>query len=523
MKIKKILLVFLAVAILIMNIGVAVAAPVSKRPWEEWIYGGDLRDRAVSSAEAAILVDANSGRILFEKRVNYVMYPASITKIMTAILAIENSNMTDIVNIDNTMAEITMNLKDAAMCGFQKNESVYMEDLLYGLLLLSGADAAVAIAIHVGGTYENFIQMMNDKAAELGMTNTVYKNPHGLYQSGHVTSAADMARLTQYASKFPAFAKMVATGKHTPTDTDKNEYSEKGTFWYNSNKLVNGNSTYGYDYATGVKTGFTTPSGHTLVASAEKEDLSMISVVLKDSANGKWMNSITMFEYGFLYYDTIDLANEFSEREITVDVENAASTTSGSQLRLQLAPVEKVYLTERIDLADEIRADIDQYFTVDVKYYDGALVAPIEKGAEVGIISFTYIYDHYYSDYLDVPVGENNSIKTIKYEAYLIAANSVNAKPTVTAEPTVEPETTAGITDTDETGVPEDESNISKILIYAALALLAIVIIMILSSYFTRRYRYQQYYVTNKVKKEKRPKKVDDKDGDVGTIKFNDY
>ena len=166
---------------------------------------------------------------------------------MTAILAIENGNLSDIVTIDNSMAEITMNLDDASMCGFQKNESVKMEDLLYGLLLLSGADAAVALAIHIGGTYDNFIQMMNDKAKELGMTKTVFKNPHGLHESGHVTCAADMAKLAKYAMKFPAFAKIVATGKYTPTDTDKNNYSAKGKVWYNSNKLVNGNSTFGYD------------------------------------------------------------------------------------------------------------------------------------------------------------------------------------------------------------------------------------------------------------------------------------
>jgi len=520
MKIKKILPVAIILAILIMNLGNALAAPVAERPWDEWVYGGDLRDRAVSSAEAAILIEANSGRILFEKSATKTMYPASITKIMTAILAIENSDLTDIVYIDNTMAEIIMTFEDAAMCGFQKNESVYMEDLLYGLLLLSGADAAVAVAVHVGGTYENFIQMMNDKAAELGMTKTVYKNPTGLYQSGHVTSAQDMARLTQYANKFPAFAKIVSTGKYTPTDTDKHEYSEKGEVWYNSNKLINGNSTYGYDYATGVKTGFTTPSGHTLVTSAEKDSVSLIGVVLNDGANYKWVNSITMFEYGFLYYDTIDLAAVFSEREIVVDVENAASTSSGSQLTLQFAPVEKVYLTENINLAAEIRADIDDYFIVDIKYYEDALIAPVAKGQEVGIITFTYIYDHYYKDYLEVPEGENNGIKQIVYQAYLIAANTVDAKPTVVETPTPVPETEADITSVPEGENEDTGSGISKVLIYTAAGLLVLALIMILSSFLTRRYRYQQYYVTNKVKREKRQNNNDDSDDD-GTIKFN--
>lgn len=519
MKIKKILPIVLVMAILISIINPAFAAPVSERPWDEYLSGTNLRDRAVSSAEAAILVDANSGRILFEKRSTYVMEPASITKVMTAILAIENGNLSDIVSIDNSMAEIIMTLDDASMCGFQKGESVKMEDLLYGLLLLSGADAAIALAIHIGGTYDNFVQMMNDKAQELGMTKTVFKNPHGLHESGHVTCAEDMARLARYAMKFPAFAKIVGTGKYTPTDTDVNKYSEKNKVWYNSNKLVNGNSTFGYDYATGVKTGFTTPAGHTLISSAEKENQSLVAVVLKDTANGKWVNSITMFEYGFKYYDTIDLAAEFSEREFTMDVENAASTTTGSKLTLQLAPVEKVYLTEKTDLADQVRADIDSYFTVDIQYYNDPLVAPIKKGDEVGIITFTYIYDHYYSDYLDQPEGENNGIKKIVYQAYLIAANSVDAMPEITAEPTMQPVATAEIDINGDT-VVEPPNTTSKIFLYVGVGLFALVLIMFLSSYIKRRYRYQQYYSRDKVKKEK-PTKEHKDDYDDGTIKFN--
>ena len=192
--------------------------------------------------------------------------------------------------------------------------------------------------------------MMNEKAEELGMTNTVFKNSHGMYQSGHVTCAEDMAKLAQYANKFPAFTKIVGTYKYTPTDTDKHNYSQKGEVWYNSNRML-GNSSYGYDYATGVKTGFTTPSGFTVVSSAEKGDQSLVVVLLKDGDYDRWVNSITLFEYAFKYYDTIDLAVEFSEREFTADVENAASSTSGSQLVMQIAPKAKVYLTERTEMA----------------------------------------------------------------------------------------------------------------------------------------------------------------------------
>ncbi len=520
MKTKKILSVCLILIILFANINFADAAPVAKRDWDALVSGGNLKESAVSTAYAAILIDANSGKILFEKHATSVMYPASITKIMTAILAIENSNMADIVTIDNTMAELVNELDDAKLCGFQKNESIYMEDLIYGMMMLSGADAAIAIAVHVGGTYDNFIQMMNDKAAELGMTKTVYKNPHGMYQSGHVTCAEDMAKLAQYAMKFPAFSKVVATGKYTPTDTDKNNYSAKGTVWYNTNKLVNGNRTFGYDYAVGVKTGFTTPSGFTLVSAAEKGNQLLIAVVLKDGDSGRWSNSITMFEYGFEFYDTIDLASEFSDREFSTDVENAASSTSGSQLILQLAPKEKVYLTEKKDLTELILEDIDKYFTVEIEYYDDALIAPVEKGTEVGIVTFTYNNNHYTRDYLHTPNFEDTGIREVKYQALLIAANTVEAMPTITEEPTMEAEATPEPTDTDAATEQEDNSS-TKILLFVALALLAIILTMVLSSYLTRRYRYQQYYVKDKKRRERPVDTESDKEENDGKIKFN--
>lgn len=518
MRIKKILLIIITMTVVLSNIVSASAAPVKERPWDKYVAGnGVLRESAVASAETAILVDAKSGKILFGKNENSVMQPASITKIMTAILAIENCGMNDIVTINNQMAVEIMKLDDASMCGFQKKESIYVEDLLYGLMLLSGADASIALAIHIGGTYENFIKMMNDKAKELGMTKTVYKNPHGLYQSGHVTSASDMARLAVYANKFPAFAKIVSTGKHTPTDTDKNDYSAKNKVWWNSNKLVTGNRTYGYDYATGVKTGFTTPAGHTLVTSAEKETLSLVAVVLKDSANGKWINSITMFEYGFEYYDTIDLASLFSESELEIDVKNAASTTSGSQLTLQLAPIEKTYLTEKKAIADAVRENPEDYFTVSIEYYEDPIIAPIEKGEAIGTITYTYVNNHAARDYLDwaqYPGG----IKPIEYKATLVAAETLGAAPAVTAELTEEPETT----DDTEEDEPEETplSTIEKIWIYSAIVVAILILVMFVSSYFARCNRYQQYSARKKTKEPKPIEEVKDNDDDDGNIKF---
>ncbi len=146
---------------------------------------------------------------------------------MTAVLALENAELTDRVTISGAIAQAIRDLDTgSSMAEIKFDEVITVEDLLYGLLLKSGNDTAVALAYYIGGTYENFINMMNDKAQELGMTSTTYTNPHGLTNDAHMTSARDMAILTMYAQQFPKFKEIVSTPMYLPQDTNLTKYSQ---------------------------------------------------------------------------------------------------------------------------------------------------------------------------------------------------------------------------------------------------------------------------------------------------------
>lgn len=238
-----------------------------------------------TSATSAILMDTDSKRILYSKNIHDVRSVASISKIMTSIVALEN------IDIEK---EITVGDEIESAYGsgiyIKQGEHIKIKDLLYGLMLRSGNDAAHAIAKNVGGTIENFVKMMNDKAKEIGMKNTEFNNPSGLdEQKGNYSTSYDMGLLISYAIKNSTFKQIVSTKKHT-VETDMNVYS-----WTNKNKLL-----FNYKYATGGKTGYTEIARRTLVETATKDNLKLAAVTLNDGNDFK--DHEDMFEYGFNNY-----------------------------------------------------------------------------------------------------------------------------------------------------------------------------------------------------------------------------
>ncbi|MDD6224263.1 MAG: D-alanyl-D-alanine carboxypeptidase, partial [bacterium] len=208
-------------------------------------------------------MDRDSGRVLFSKDPDTPRLIASITKIMTAILAIESGRLDE---------EVTVGEEVLTMYGsniyIELGEKMLLRDLVYGLMLRSGNDSAVVIATFVGGTEENFVKMMNDKAASIGMTNTIFHNSHGLDEiTENKSTAYDMALLSSYASKNETYMKIVGTKKYT-VQSDKKSY-----LWNNRNKLLTS-----YEWATGGKTGYTPRAGRTLVTNASKNGLDLTVV-----------------------------------------------------------------------------------------------------------------------------------------------------------------------------------------------------------------------------------------------------
>lgn len=238
-----------------------------------------------TSATSAILMDQDSGRILYAKDIHNTRSVASISKIMTALIAVESGKLKDKVTIGDE-------IKKAYGSGIyiKAGEELTLEDLVYGLMLRSGNDAALAIAKYVGGSVEHFVDMMNDKARELKMEDSTFHNPHGLdEEDGNFSSAYDMAILMSTAMKNEEFAKIVGTKKYK-LKTNMNTY-----IWYNKNKLLNQ-----YQYTTGGKTGFTKIARRTLVTTASKQNLNLVAVTLNDGND--FEDHMNLFDYGFKQY-----------------------------------------------------------------------------------------------------------------------------------------------------------------------------------------------------------------------------
>lgn len=245
---------------------------------------GEQRHFSVS-AEAAVLMEQESGRILYGKQEHERLRIASITKIMTALLAIESGKMNEMATI-SARAEGT----EGSSIYLRVGEKMKLEDLVYGLMLRSGNDSAVAIAEHVGGSLEGFVYMMNEKASQIGMSNTMFQNPHGLDDhEDHYSTAYDMAILTQYAMDNELYREIASTKSHRVEGNNIR-------VWRNKNRLL----TELYSYSTGGKTGFTKRARRTLVSTAAKDEMNLIAVTL--NAPSDWHDHMNLFNWAFSSY-----------------------------------------------------------------------------------------------------------------------------------------------------------------------------------------------------------------------------
>ncbi|WP_435817637.1 serine hydrolase [Gottfriedia acidiceleris] len=256
------------------------------------------------SARNAVLMDQKTGRILYGKAMHDSERIASITKIMTAILAVESGKMQNTITISSRAVQT-----EGSSIYLKPGQKIKLEDLVYGLMLRSGNDAANAIAEAVGGSVEGFVYMMNEKAKEIGMSNTYFSNPSGLDQQGkeHYSSAYDMALLTRYAMENPKYAKIAGTKVHrAPNTAESWDY-----VWKNKNKLL----TFMYKYSTGGKTGFTKKAKRTLVSTASKNGMDLIVVTLNDGQD--WQDHMSLFEYGFSNYPLTKVLSKGGIKEVT--------------------------------------------------------------------------------------------------------------------------------------------------------------------------------------------------------------
>ena len=260
------------------------------------LFGAALSASAApdTSAKSAVLIEADSGRVLYQQNAFLRLPMASTTKIMTAIVAIESGDIRRTVTVSPDAVGI-----EGSSVYLYPNEQLTLEELLYALLLESANDAATAIAIEVAGSVEAFSRQMNQKAEALGLTSTHFTNPHGLDHEEHFTTAFDLAKLTAYALKNETFRAICSTVRRTiPLKGD-----EGTRVLVNHNKLLSR-----YDGAIGVKTGFTKRSGRCLVSAAEQDGLTLIAVTL--GAPDDWNDHTKMLDFGFERYQAVCLAEK---------------------------------------------------------------------------------------------------------------------------------------------------------------------------------------------------------------------
>ncbi len=356
-------------------------------------YTTAFADNLPLEGEAAILMDFDTKEILYEKNMNERLYPASTTKIMTAILALELGNLNDIVTVDQEV----VNLTEGSHIALEPGEKMTLEQMINALMVASANDAAFAIAKHISGSIDEFAKLMNDKAKELGATNTNFVNPNGLHEDNHYTTAYDLALIAQYAMKNQTFRNIVDTVTYTIEPTNEKEDTR---YLKNTNKLLfSSDKIYvdgkyipiKYEGASGIKTGTTSHAQYCLVSYANRDNQKLIAVVLKSSANGVYSDTHNLLNYGFNKFDniTIGFKNEFIENiKVEDGIQPYVAGILGNDF---IYPLSEENIG-RVDMKVNLRS---------------SLIAPINKGEILGFAEF----------YLDGrPLGKVDIVSTMDVE-----------------------------------------------------------------------------------------------------------
>lgn len=322
---------------------------------------------------SAILIDARTGDVLYEKNSNQKAYPASTTKILTAYIALSQISdiNTEIIPSKNAIMSVPVG---SSLAYFSENEKLTLEQVLFGLLLPSGNDAANILAEHISGSSSNFAELMNVTAENLGATNSHFVNPSGWHDNEHYTTAADLAKIAYNAMKIPKFKEIVSQTRYVMPETNVSKV--KRTF-INTNKLLS-SGEYFYEAATGIKTGYTSQAGNCLVASASKDGVELISVTMGGNTipvgkSAVYTDTINLLNFGFENYHNNQLVAQ-SNLITTITPKKSGNKTldliTDSPINVLVENGDTPVFDRIISLNDKI-------------------VAPIKKGDVLGTLTYT--------------------------------------------------------------------------------------------------------------------------------------
>ena len=331
------------------------------------------------SARSAVLMDRASGRLLYEKNGYERLSMASTTKIMTAILVVENCSMEDIVTISPVASGV-----EGSSLWLEIGEQLTVEQLLYGLMLKSGNDAAVALAEHTAGSVDAFVVMMNEKAKKIGMFNTHFETPNGLDSDEHYTTAYDMAVMTCYAMELPQLREIVST-KETTIPWAGNTWDRA---LKNHNKLL-----WQYEGCTGVKTGFTKKSGRCLVSAAMRDGRELVAVTL--NAPDDWSDHTKLLDYGFEDFETAVLTREGQLWETMTLDSDEIGLVCGSEFVTSLKGIEMENVEYRTEPKDfSLPINKGQILARLYIFYEGEFLGGVDLCADRDLGSKEEFFDY---------------------------------------------------------------------------------------------------------------------------------
>lgn len=386
MKKMRILLLILAIALVFSVLNVPVFAAEEDPAVTNGCHSVDAamtlssQEKITDTAKAAILYELNSGTMLYAYNPDAKIYPTSMVKMMTALVALENGELDEMVTITRSMRQqIPIGILGIEL---KTEEEISLRDLLYCNMVASASDASVVIAMHVGGSIEGFLQMMNDKAAELGCKNTHYGNVHGLHDADTYTTARDICRITEAALENEVFRDMFCTANYTVPATNKSEERAITT----TNHMMNSRNSKYYDKrVTGGKTGATDEGGRCLTLTAEKDGMEILCVVMgavptmasngSIDAHGSFEESKILLDYAF---------ENFAFRQVFFDGQSLAQypVTNGAS---------HVVTQATTSISTILPAEVDEALLKwDYKLRDGNLAAPLEKGQILGAVQVWY-------------------------------------------------------------------------------------------------------------------------------------
>ncbi len=375
-------------------------------------------DDLTVDAKAALLYEMNTGTMLYTINPDQKLYPASVTKIMTCLLALENGTLTDTITVSSEA--VSSIDPDGSTVYLQSGEQMTLENLLYCMMVSSGNDAAAVIAEYVSGSQDAFIALMNQRAQELGCTNTHFANPHGLHDENHYTTARDLGKIMLAALEKPMFQTLYATAQYDVPATNMSDVRSLES----TNYFINTSRTEGYydQRVVGGKTGFTTPAGRCLVCTAEDGDLNLLSVVLGGEniyqgdgvtvqAYGNFVQTEKLLDYGFSNFTLVDAISE-SQTVGQFSVTGGANETVGH-------PAQTVQVALPVDYKmEDLRWDYVRN--------DQELTAPMEAETELGTVCA------WYQDYClsQTALLSVNPVEPVSESASQLQQNAQNQEPT---------------------------------------------------------------------------------------------